>query len=337
MFWFGQRTRLSVLPIAGLLAVVACFVVIGLILANALGRKSVREQFTIGPERGYLMIAGGGKIGTGILRSFVALSGGQNARIVFVPTAEDDGIIDRYFSTNSRLGTQHDGHYAMLYDECTPQTFYALGVHNVTVLHTRNRDTANSVQFVEPLDTATGVWFSGGRQWRLADSYLNTRTQKALFALLNRGGTIGGTSAGASIQGSFLVRGDSTGNALVEGNHKAGFGFLSNAAIDQHILPRHREFDLVPLIQKRNELLGIGIDEGTAVVVHGDQPHVLGSSIVAITDAKRLNTGRMLFGSTKGPGCGVFYLHSGQVFNLTTRTVEVTHGITPVDVKVWPK
>ena len=80
------------------------------------------------------------------------------------------------------------------------------GVKNVTVLHTRDRAEADTEAFVAPLKTARGVWFGGGRQWRLVDAYMGTRTQREIEAVLARGGVIGGGSAGATIQGSYLVR-----------------------------------------------------------------------------------------------------------------------------------
>ena len=116
----------------------------------------------------------------------------------------------------------------------------------------------------------TFVWFTGGRQWRLADSYLGTKVEEELWALLGRGGVIGGSSAGATIQGSYLARGDTKTNTIMMGDHDEGFGFLKNTAIDQHLLRRNRQFDLIEIIEAWPELLGIGIDENTAIVVQGD-------------------------------------------------------------------
>ena len=79
-------------------------------------------------------------------------------------------------------------------------------MRHVTVLHTRDRAEADTETFVAPLKTARGVWFGGGRQWRLVDAYLGTRTQRELEAVLARDGVIGGSSSGATIQGSYLVR-----------------------------------------------------------------------------------------------------------------------------------
>ncbi|MCW3097181.1 MAG: cyanophycinase [Chthonomonadaceae bacterium] len=271
-------------------------------LAILLGIQPLTAVFaeTTGPKKGTLIVMGGGGQQTEIWKRFLALSGGENAKIVIIPTAnEDTGIAG---------------------DE-TAGSLQKLGAKQVTTLHTRDPKEADTEKFVEPLRTATGVWIGGGRQWRLADAYLNTRVVTELKALLERGGVIGGTSAGATIQGDFLVRGDTKGNELMEGDHLVGFGFIRNVAIDQHILRRNRQFDLLPVIEKHPELLGIGIDENTAIVVQGDQFEVIGASYVAITDAKQWqdpNSTSPNHAATKGK----FYLLSrGERFDLKTRRV----------------
>ncbi len=145
---------------------------------------------------------------------------------------------------------------------------------------------ADSEAFVKAIREARGVFFGGGRQWRLADSYLNTLTHKELTALLNRGGVVGGSSAGASILTSFMVRGDTKSNEKMIGDHTVGLGFLKNAAVDQHLLRRNRQFDMLEVIDKHPELLGIGLDEDTAIVVRGDQFDVIGKSYVVVYSNK---------------------------------------------------
>jgi cyanophycinase len=163
------------------------------------------------------------------------------------------------------------------------------GAKKITVLHTRDRELAETEEFVRPLRTARGVWFGGGRQWRLADSYLNTRTHAAVRELLDRGGVVGGTSAGATIQGSYLVRGAVEGNeVMMSPGHEEGLGLLKNVAIDQHVIRRKRIADLLPVVEAHPELLGLGIDESTAIVVQGDQFEVIGDSDVVVTDPRRV-------------------------------------------------
>ncbi|HUB32381.1 MAG TPA: cyanophycinase [Bryobacteraceae bacterium] len=220
---------------------------------------------SIGPEKGTLIIAGGGTLGPEIIRRFIDLAGGKDAPMVFIPTAEE--IDPPKATAQNNLLTQ-------------------AGCTHVTILHTRDPKVADSVEFVLPLETARAVWFEGGRQWRLVDSYLNTRTEREIWKVLDRGGVVGGTSAGATIQGSYLVRGAREGNTIMMApGYETGLGFLKNAAIDQHIITRHRENDLNAVIAAHPELLGIGIDEGTAIVVHGDRFEVIGKSKVFIHDA----------------------------------------------------
>jgi cyanophycinase len=213
----------------------------------------------VGPANGALVVAGGGALGPEIWERFVALAGGPDSRIVVIPTA----------------GSQNDFDDAWSGLEPLRQA----GAGEVTVLHTRNPDEANASSFVEPLRRATGVWIPGGRQWRLVDAYLHTRVHEELFLLLDRGGVVGGTSAGASIQASVLVRGDpETNQVLYSPDYEEGFGLLSEAAVDQHLLARGREDDLWELLDRHPNLLGIGLDEGTAIVVQGDQAEVIGVS-----------------------------------------------------------
>ena len=257
----------------------------------------------IGPARGSLMIVGGGSVGADIWSRFIELAGGESANIVVIPTANEDVNISGGTSPEKEL-LQH------------------LGVKNVTVLHTRDRKQADDPNFVAPLRKATGIWFTGGRHWRLADSYLNTLAHREFKALLERGGVIAGTSAGATIQGSFMVRGDTKGNTLMIGDHTEGLGFIQNVTIDQHLLVRNRQFDLVEVIRQKPELLGIGIDESTAIVVQKDTFEVIGNSFVAIYDAKNiLGNASQSNGSSPLANRPFYFLNRGQRFNLKEKIV----------------
>ena len=242
---------------------------------------------TIGPARGWLVIHGGGLVTPEVRQRCIALAGGPNAAFVVIPTAKEDSEIDpteikNTFSRNWRLT-------------------------NVTVLHTRDRARANSQGFVEPLRRASGIWIDGGRQWRLADAYLGTAVETEIKALLNRGGVVCGSSAGATIQGSYLVRGAPAGSSIVMSpGHEQGFGLLAESAIDQHIDARGREKDLDQVISAHPDLLGIGIDQSAAIVVHGNSFVVLGGQ-VAIHDGKDHD------------GALYYFLSQGQTFDLKTR------------------
>ncbi len=219
----------------------------------------------MGPRRGAVLAAGGGDLGRDIYRRFLSLAGGPEARIVLIPTAgAEDG--------------SHDAWTAL-------EELRDAGARRIEVLHTRNRKIAEMDAFAGPLRDADGVWISGGRQYRLMDVYLGTRTHEELQGVLDRGGIIGGNSAGASVLASYLVRGGTGGNEIVVDKDRTdGFGFLRGIALDQHLLARGRETDLISVLKQHPELLGVGLDEGTAIVVRADLLSVLGPGRVAIYD-----------------------------------------------------
>ena len=264
--------------------------VAGLMLAGALATAATVEAQKVGPARGALLLAGGGAQDQEILERFIALAGGPEAPLVVIPTASGADQYHPYSGAVSSL--------------------QALGAKDVQLLHTYDPKVANTETFVRPLKAARGVWFSGGRQWRLADAYLDTEVHRQLQTLLDRGGVIGGTSAGATIQGSYLARGDTRTNTIMLGDHIQGLGFLRDVAVDQHILKRNRQFDLIEIVTAHPHLLGIGLDEDTAIVVQGDRFEVIGQSYVAIYDHQRMIDS----------GGRFYFLAPGDQFDLETRS-----------------
>lgn len=218
-------------------------------------------------ENGTLMIVGGGGIPEGLMQRFVQCAGGDAARLVYVPCLEEE-------------------------DAAREQNFLnlwkRLGVENCSMLHTKDRNQADTdASFYEPLREATGIWFGGGRQWNLADSYYGTTTHRLMKDVLKRGGVIGGSSAGASIQGSYLARATPIDNVriMAPGYERGGLGFLLGVAIDQHFTQRNRHPDLRSLVRTYPQLLGIGIDETTAIVVQGSRAEVVGRGSVFFMNA----------------------------------------------------
>lgn len=262
------------------------------------------EVVTEGPKNGSLIVIGGGRLDSVFYRKFQELAGGADAPIVIIPTANND------------TGLARDPGFVGL-----KRRFIEEGFTNITVLHTRDPKEADTEAFTQAIQEAKGVWFPGGRQWRLADSYLSTATHEALKDLLDRGGVIAGTSAGATIQGSYLARGDSRTNTIMMGDHEEGLGFISNIAIDQHLLARNRQFDLYEILDNRPELLGIGLDENTGIVVQGNEFEVIGASYVAIYDGKKWSRERRAY-FPLGKGDRRFYLlPAGAKYNLRERKV----------------
>lgn len=212
----------------------------------------------VGPPKGAVIVVGGGAIGPEIYSRFIELAGGPDALIIDVPTAGGAATYPADWKGTRGLK--------------------AAGAKNVVVLHTTDRTQADDSAFAAVLAKAGGVWFEGGRQWHLVDSYAGTRTEKGFHDVLARGGVVGGTSAGASILSSYLLRGARSGNEIVMApEYEKGFGFLRGVAIDQHVVARERLPDLADsLVPRRPDLLGISEDEGTAWVVRGDVAEIVG-------------------------------------------------------------
>lgn len=238
-------------------------------LRRAAANRAAKEPFPPAkpPEpvvaKGTLLIVGGGGSTPEMWERFVKASGGPDATIVVIPTAEDP--VPKVSGEESILKKY--------------------GAKNVVTLHTRSPKEADDPKFSEVLLKAGGVWFGGERQWRFVDAYAGTLTEKRIHEVLARGGVIGGSSAGASIQSEYMPRGHPLGNAVVavEG-YERGLGFLPGCAVDQHFFARRRTADMAGLMKKYPQYLGIGIDEATAIVVTGSVAEVIGRSRVAIFD-----------------------------------------------------
>lgn len=257
---------------------------------------------TTGPENGHLIIAGGALRDTSVFNKFIELAGGTNSHIVVIPTAGG------YDVTEPRK-------------ESLIKEWERRGAGKVTVLHTTDPKVSDQKEFANVLDEATGVYIPGGRQWRLADSYLNTKVQDKLFQLLERGGVIAGSSAGATIQGSYLARGDTQNNTTMMGDHEEGLGFIQNIAIDQHTLARNRQFDMFEIIEKHPELLGIAIDENTAILVSGNEFEVIGQSYVMIYDGTHWDQKSNQFVTNEAHQERFHVLRKGGKYNMLQRKV----------------
>ena len=240
---------------------------------------------------GKLVICGGGWLPESVYQEFIAHAGGRKARLVHIPTAwpvEDSAAYRRVY--NGWLD----------YD-----------VASFEFVHTNSRKYADTDRFIRPLENATGVWIGGGAQGRLADIYGGTKVEAALKRLLERGGVIGGTSAGASIMSKTMIRtGDHTEAEMGE-----GLGFLSRVVVDQHFSQRGRHTRLLGVMQDHPDLLAMGLDEGAAVLVHGNRLRVLSGEGVTI-GATRAG-GRMTL---------LYHLKSGEEADVSQVTMDGKSG-----------
>ena len=262
---------------------------IGLFLLAAAIRADEPKPFPwLDPAgiRGSLVIVGGGSLPESVRTRFVELAGGKEAKLVVIPTAS---------ATAEATLADAEKKEKLL------ASWKTAGAGGVQALHTRSKDEANSDKFLEPLKAATGVWFGGGDQTKIAETYLGTAVEREIAALLARGGVVGGTSAGAAVQSKIMIAG-----GQAEPRMGTGLDLLPGAIIDQHFLARKRHDRLVAAVTKHPDCVGLGIDEGTALVVRGRQLQVLGDSTVTIVLAP--SSGRPLH---------EFELKSGERHDLT--------------------
>lgn len=255
--------------------------------ARALAEGAVR----VGPARGTVIVVGGGAMGPEIFNAFIAAAGGPDALILDVPNAGGDTVVA----------------------PTTGQPWRSAGAKNVAVLFTRDRRLADTDSFTAAIGRAGGVWFEGGRQFHLVQDYGGTKTERAVMAVLDRGGVVGGSSAGASILGDFMVRGaPSSDNTIMDyPGYETGFGYLRNVGIDQHVVARSRLPDLADsIITRYPTMLGISADEGTAWVIRGDTGRIIGRSKAFVYN-----------GTTHDADAPFLTLYPGDRYDLNARRV----------------
>lgn len=222
-----------------------------------------------------LFIIGGAEDRVGrasLLRRFVRLSGGRRARIVIVPTA-----------------SSFQAEVVASYSE----VFTRLGVGVITVVNPASRQQAADPELVARLDDATGVFFSGGSQLRLSQRFPGTPLGDAVHRAHARGAVIAGTSAGASIMSEFMISmGDEGATPLQRMSQiSAGLGLVKGVIIDQHFGQRSRYGRLMSVVAVSPHLIGVGIDEDTAIEVNGDGIiDVHGKGAVFLLDCRSATT-----------------------------------------------
>lgn len=221
--------------------------------------------------KGKLVIVGGVQT-TEIVKKYVELAGGSNAKIIVIPNAGSDPV---YWS------------------EVQVKEFNDLGAQAQYLLFTK--ETADDKSNLDKMDWANAVFFLGGDQSVLTHDMLGTKLLQKVFDIYNNGGVVGGSSAGAAIMSEVMI----TGNELVNKDSSAsfvtiergnvevkkGFGFLKNVIVDQHFLKRKRHNRTISALIEHPDLFGIAIDESTAIIVYPDETfEVIGSNQVLVYD-----------------------------------------------------
>ncbi len=273
-------------------------------------------------QRGALMVIGGAEDKLGkrtVLSRFVDLAGGPEARIAVVPTASSLGpeIIEVYAAAFTRLGARQ-----------------------VVAARPNTREEADDEAMVALLDGVTGIFMTGGNQLKLSAVVNGTAFGEAIKRAHRRGAVVAGTSAGASIQSSHMVAfgpGGSTPKQRMT-QVAAGLGLLSECVVDQHFAQRNRYGRLLSIIAQSPSLLGIGVDEDTAMVVthQGDRAllEVAGRGAVTVVDGRTMvSNAYEAKGSSPllASGVTLHVLPAGAVFDLTSRTLVDTGSRTSLE------
>jgi cyanophycinase len=247
-----------------------------------------------------------------ILRRFLELAGGEAARIVIIPTA----------STADDAGQRYKA------------IFLELGAQSAEVLYVGDREDANADELVGFVEDSTGVFMTGGNQIRVASILGGTRVAQALAQRNRAGVPVAGTSAGASVMTAVMVAGGKSGTAprAYQVQMAPGLGLIDSVIIDQHFRERDRVGRLITMVSYNPGLIGLGVDEDTAILVQPDDTlEVIGRGSVLIVDGSHLvsdisaNHGRR---PLTVANVVVHFVADGGRFDLTTRKVLAPHALT---------
>lgn len=232
--------------------------------------------------RGHLLIVGGGPLPPAVLSRFLELAGGAGrARIVVFPMASSD----------PEAGVELTADFRKM----------GAAAERIVLDHAK----ADTAEAASRLDGVTGIWFGGGDQVLLTKALSGTRTEAAIHARYRDGAVVGGTSAGAAVMSTPMLTGDekrpggdrppakdsrdaymtiARDNVVTE----PGFALIRGAIVDQHFIRRRRNNRLVSVVLEHPDLVGVGIDESTALEVDpAGGWRVLGLSVAVVYDARR--------------------------------------------------
>lgn len=261
--------------------------------------------------KGYLFIIGGGSRSEQMMKQYAALAKkNPHQKTVVFPMAS---------------GSPEETGQSMK-EELT-----GLGLQEVEV-HVLNKDQAGNPENLAILDGVGSVYFTGGDQSLLTQALVDTPIQERLLEIYKNGGVIGGTSAGAAVMSELMI----TGNEKTAGGEEGAFekiladnievipglGFIKTAIIDQHFVARKRHNRLISLILEYPDLLGIGIDESTAIIIKpGNTFKVIGEQNVIVYDASEAGIKIWPDKGISGHNITMHILKPGDHFDLKTRSL----------------
>ena len=206
-------------------------------------------------DHGCMLLCGGSLLPQTILEAFHERGGGVQGQLVIIPTASPRSDLGDFTIWKSMWNGQK--------------------WNSICVVHALDKEAASNESLLDSIRSASAVWIAGGDQQRLVDRYLGTPVHTELQNVLNRGGIIGGTSAGAAIASRTMIAGGVTLPTLTE-----GWGLLPGTIIDQHFSQRGRFERLAHAVERFPDRVGIGIDEATGILLNREGMEVLGSGSV---------------------------------------------------------
>jgi cyanophycinase len=312
------RARATSSRVVKSLTITCAALVAGAAICAPTGRATA--QSAKAAPRGTLLIVGGGTQPHDLVVHFVALAGGPgHARIAILPMASEESA-----ESGSEKKAELD----------------SLGADAFVVDVTRQQADADSI--VKLIDSATGIWFPGGDQVRLASHLQGSAALRAIHERYGAGAVVGGTSAGAAVMSDSMLSGnqffpelssavDSGVTPRRIGRHTIeiipGLGFLHNAIVDQHFIKRARENRLLSVIMERPSLIGVGIDEGTAIQVNPDgRWQVLGASAAIVINARHATVTSSSAPRLGAVGLNVSILPAGSTFDPRTGKATLPSG-----------
>jgi cyanophycinase len=270
---------------------------------------------TIERSRGALLLIGGAedKVGSqAVLRHFVSLAGGAAARIVIIAAASSyEDLVGRRYIT----------------------IFTGLGAGHVEVLQARDRIEARHALPIAQITNATGIFITGGDQLKLTALFGGTPLAEAVREQSHAGVVVAGTSAGASVVPEHMVAYGGSGlaprKALMQ--FAPGLGLVSGVVVDQHFGARNRAGRLMTAVAHNPDLIGIGLDEDTAIEIRPTgEISTLGRGSVMIVDGTDLSYTDLYRVPEHAPlamfGLRVHILSEGCRFDLATRTPSAPRG-----------
>ncbi len=214
---------------------------------------------------GSVMLCGGGDLPDAVCDEFVRLAGGRRARLILIPSAHP---FDGPEQMRNRFSGWQD------YD-----------VTSFEFLDTDNPEEANDADFIAPIEQATGVWISGGAQSRLIHRYGGRKVEAALRRVVDRGGIVAGYSAGAAVLSKVMIRSGTPSEAVLD----TGFGLLDHAIVDSHFTQRARHTRLLNVLDEHPDLIALGVDEASALVIRQNHLRVLGDARVTVMISRGAN------------------------------------------------